>query len=246
MTDRESLLYNTKLAEQTERFDEMVEWITRLVKVVAATGSDQVSKQLTSEERNLLSVAFKNAVGARRASWRVICAIELKEKSDYNEHTEQLAVKYRIQVESEIRQLCMHILDLLTEQLIPFAASAEARVTFLKMLGDYHRYIAEIATGEERVMEGKAAAQAYADAANQAETALSVTSPARLALALNRSVFYFEILNVPDQACILARQAFEAATSAIESEGEEAFKESALILQLLRDNLTLWTTSASS
>ncbi|KAL6755413.1 tyrosine 3-monooxygenase [Haematococcus lacustris] len=68
------------------------------------------------------------------------------------------------------------------------------------------------------------------------------TNPIRLGLALNFSVFYYEVLNQPDQACSLAKQAFDEAISDLDTLGEDSYKDSALIMQLLRDNLTLWTS----
>jgi 14-3-3 protein epsilon len=62
-------------------------------------------------------------------------------------------------------------------------------------------------------------------------------------LALNFSVFYYEILNSPDRACHLAKSAFDDAIAELDSLSEESYRDSTLIMQLLRDNLTLWTSS---
>ena len=76
-----------------------------------------------------------------------------------------------------------------------------------------------------------------------AQTDLTPTHPIRLGLALNFSVFYYEILNSPDRACHLAKQAFDDAIAELDSLSEESYRDSTLIMQLLRDNLTLWTSS---
>lgn len=109
--------------------------------------------------------------------------------------------------------------------------------------GDYYRYIAEYASGEDRKKSAEQAHQAYKKATEVA-SALEPTHPIRLGLALNYSVFYYEIFNSPSEACALATSAFETAISELDSLSEESYKDSTLIMQLLRDNLTLWTSDA--
>lgn len=107
--------------------------------------------------------------------------------------------------------------------------------------GDYYRYLTEITQGEERKVPAKEALNAYKEAQKAAEE-LSSTHPIRLGLALNFSVFYYEIFDAPDEACRLAKKAFDGAVGDLDKSNESQYKESTLILQLLRDNLTLWTS----
>jgi len=83
---------------------------------------------------------------------------------------------------------------------------------------------------------------AYKAASDIAMTELPPTHPIRLGLALNFSVFYYEILASPDRACRLAKAAFDDAIAELDTLSEESYKDSTLIMQLLRDNLTLWTS----
>lgn len=108
--------------------------------------------------------------------------------------------------------------------------------------GDYHRYLAEFATGAERKSAAENSLIAYKSASDVAVTELPPTHPIRLGLALNFSVFYYEILNSPDRACHLAKQAFDDAIAELDTLSEDSYKDSTLIMQLLRDNLTLWTS----
>lgn len=109
-------------------------------------------------------------------------------------------------------------------------------------MGDYHRYLAEFATGDKRKDSADKSLEAYKAASEVAVTELPPTHPIRLGLALNFSVFYYEILNSPDRACHLAKQAFDDAIAELDTLSEESYKDSTLIMQLLRDNLTLWTS----
>ena len=108
--------------------------------------------------------------------------------------------------------------------------------------GDYHRYLAEFATGNDRKEAAEHSLVAYKAASDIAMTELPPTHPIRLGLALNFSVFYYEILNSPDRACRLAKAAFDDAIAELDTLSEESYKDSTLIMQLLRDNLTLWTS----
>jgi 14-3-3 protein epsilon len=108
--------------------------------------------------------------------------------------------------------------------------------------GDYHRYLAEFATGQERKDAAQNSLNSYKQASEIAMVDLPPTHPIRLGLALNFSVFYYEILSSPERACQLAKQAFDDAISELDNVTEETYKDTTLIMQLLRDNLTLWTS----
>merc|ERR1719230_1674955 len=124
MATKEENAYMAKLAEQAERYDEMVEYM----KAVANRCEDDLSL----EERNLLSVAYKNVVGARRASLRIIGSIEAKEKEKGSEK-ESLVTSYKSKVEQELNTICNDILALLDSKLVGKAEGAEAKVFYLKM-----------------------------------------------------------------------------------------------------------------
>ncbi|KYM93967.1 14-3-3 protein zeta [Cyphomyrmex costatus] len=193
--DKEELVQRAKLAEQAERYDDMAS----AMKAVTETGVE-----LSNEERNLLSVAYKNVVGARRSSWRVISSIE--QKTEGSERKQQMAKEYREKVEKELREICYDVLGLLDKFLISKASNAESKVFYLKMKGDYYRYLAEVATGETRNTVVDDSQKAYQDAFEISKSKMQPTHPIRLGLALNFSVFYYEILNSPDKACQLAKQ----------------------------------------
>jgi len=198
------------------------------------------------KNENLLSVAYKNVIGARRASWRIISSIEQKEENKGNETHVSRIKEYRTKVENELANICNDILRVLDEHLIPTATSGESKVFYYKMKGDYHRYLAEFASGNSRKEAAENSLISYKSASDIAVTDLQPTHPIRLGLALNFSVFYYEILNSPDRACQLAKQAFDDAIAELDTLSEDSYKDSTLIMQLLRDNLTLWTSDMSN
>merc|ERR1712084_128603 len=183
-----------------------------------------------------------NAVGSRRAAWRIITSVEQKEKTKGNEENSKHAKEYCGKVEAELDKICNTILGLLDGSLIPKATSGESKVFYQKMKADYYRYIAEFTEGDKKSTAANNAKLAYEEAAKVAQADLVVTHPIRLGLALNFSVFQYEVLQNPDEACKMARTAFEDAIAELDNVAEDSYKDSTLIMQLLRDNLTLWTS----
>merc|ERR1719502_1953648 len=126
--------------------------------------------------------------------------------------------------------------------LIRTAGSGESKVFYQKKKADYYRYIAEFTNGDAKNKAAENARAAYEEAKQVADKDLVVTHPIRLGLALNYSVFMYEVLSNPDEACKMARTAFEDAIAELDNVPEDSYNDSTLIMQLLRDNLTLWTS----
>ncbi|XP_072303967.1 14-3-3-like protein isoform X2 [Eucyclogobius newberryi] len=234
MPDMEELVSRAKLAEQAERYDDMAK--------AMKTVTQEAKEGLSVEARNLLSVAYKNVVGARRSAWRVISSQEKKCSQGNDPKAAELVKAYREEVEKELNEICAEVVELLEKYLIPNSSNDEGKVFYLKMKGDYYRYQAEVASGDEKQKVINHSEEAYNDALTISKS-MSSTHPIRLGLALNFSVFYYEIANNQDKACELAKKAFEEAINDLDTSAEESYKDSTLIMQLLRDNLTLWTTN---
>jgi 14-3-3 protein epsilon len=196
--------------------------------------------ELTPEERNLFSMAYKNLVGARRASWRIIASFQKKEAELRNESHLNIINKFCPDLEEELTALCKNVLEIVDEHLIKSAESNESKVFYYKMKGDYYRYMAEFSAGDNLSTYTNSGLKAYEDAFLIAKSALPPTHPIRLGLALNFSVFYYEIFSEPETACNLAKLAFDEAIAQLENLTDDSYKESTVIMQLLRDNLNLW------
>ncbi|XDV42255.1 hypothetical protein PO909_010959 [Leuciscus waleckii] len=172
---------------------------------------------------------------------------ELIQKAKLAEQAERYddmaaCMKQREKVEGELRDICNEVLGLLSKYLIENSTNPESKVFYLKMKGDYFRYLAEVASGDDRKDTITNSQGAYQDAFDISKKEMQPTHPIRLGLALNFSVFFYEILNSPEQACALAKQAFDEAIAELDTLNEDSYKDSTLIMQLLRDNLTLWTS----
>ncbi|XP_038667924.1 14-3-3 protein beta/alpha-1-like [Scyliorhinus canicula] len=195
-----------------------------------------VSQQYTSTIIN-----SKIGVGARRSSWWVISRIEQKAKSSKKK---ELAKVYREKIEKELQDICNDVLALLDKYLIANASQPMCKVFYLKMKGDYFRYLSEVANGEKKKATVESSQQSYQEAFDIGTTEMGPAHPIRLGLALNFSVFYYEIKNSPKKACELAKRAYDEAISELISLTDDLYKGSTLILQLLRDNLTLWSSDS--
>jgi len=232
---RGALVFLASTAEKAERYDDMCKYMSALVSYTSTEKAD-----LTVEERKLFSVAFKNVIGARRASWRTLNVEDGK--------FDDLIADYKKKIELELSGICKDVLSLLEDKLVKNPSlSKESNVFYLKMIGDYYRYLAEFNNTEGH---DKKSAEFYGKAMGVAEgtkesPGLDPTDPIRLGLALNYSVCYYEILKDKKKACELAKSAFDQAISKLDQLSEESYKDSTLIMQLLRDNLTLWTSDQS-
>ncbi|KAI5185073.1 14-3-3 protein epsilon [Nematocida homosporus] len=231
-------IYKAKLSEKAERFEQMVDCMKAAVKLAA-----EAQEKMSIEERNMLSVAYRNQVGVRRTSWRILSKTLQETRTAEPQNTRHLEIieEYIKVIEDELNLACDDLLSLLDSYLID-GSTEDINVFFLKMKGDYLRYKAEIASAESLPEISSAAHEAYQKATDIANGNLPCTNPTRLGLCLNYSVFCFEILNERNRAIEMGKKAFDDAIAELDSLTEDSYKDSTLIMQLLRDNLSLWTT----
>eukprot|EP01063_Lacrimia_lanifica_P030770 TRINITY_DN494_c0_g1_i1.p1 TRINITY_DN494_c0_g1~~TRINITY_DN494_c0_g1_i1.p1 ORF type:complete len:252 (+),score=117.46 TRINITY_DN494_c0_g1_i1:57-812(+) len=226
---RDELVFLSKVCEQAERYEEMVVCLKKVVKQ---------SPELTAEERNLLAVAYKQVLHPRRVAWRVVASLESVEDMKGNRDTARLVGGYKRLLEKEMTDLCEDCIQVIDKALLPNVKQVDEQVFYLKLQADYYRYIAEIGPGAEAQRD--AALDAYNKALELCSRHVADTSPMKLGLCLNLAVFHHEILRLPDRAAEIARGAFEAAIADLENLDEDSYKESTAIVQLIRDNLTMW------
>ena len=122
---------------------------------------------------------------------------------------------------------------------MPTCTDPESLVFYFKMMGDYMRYLAEIAVDEERAKIVQQTIETYEKAVFHAERKLDITNPTRLSLVLNYSVFYKEIMNEVDKACGMSEITFNCAIEKIEDFADPKYKDTIIIMQLMRDNMTV-------
>ncbi|KAG1366584.1 putative 14-3-3-like protein GF14 kappa [Cocos nucifera] len=151
---RAQYVYLAKLAGGSGRYDEMARYMEKIIRTPSF-------KDFTAEERCLFSFAYKNFLGTRRSAWQVVFSMENEEEGRRKEANAALIKAYRAGIEAELCSICGAVLGLLDSHLIPSAGSAESKVLYLRMKGDYHRYLAEFKVGEERKQAARDTAAAY-------------------------------------------------------------------------------------
>jgi len=222
----EENIFLARVAEQAERFEDMVDFLALVL--------DTKGPDVTSDERNLLSVAFKNLISSKRAACRTIAAIEQNPK--YSKFSDALA-NYKSQIESKLTADCQRVVNMIEEKVLVKATDGEAKAFFVKMVGDYYRYIAENAKDSLLEEIKQKALKAYTQAN---EITLPPCNPIKLGLALNFSVFHYEVLKNHKEACELADKALQDALDKIDELEEDDFRDAKSIIELLKENLTLW------
>ncbi len=233
----EKNVYLAMLAEQCNRFEEMSEFLEDLLKTR--------EKDLNSDERNLLSIAYKNSVSSRRTALRTIMAYEMKEKRKENSTFLPYIQEYKKKIEDELTKMCNSVIETIDNYLIKRAEDDEAKVFYLKMKGDYNRYVAEYAQGELKQQVADGALNAYKQASESAASLPNI-HPISLGLALNFSVFYYEVMSDHETACKIAKDTLDEANKDLPNidEEDETHRDAMSIINLLRENLEMWKIEA--
>ena len=179
-------------------------------------------------------MAFKNLISSKRAACRTIAAIEQNPK--YAKFSEALAA-YKADIEEKLTADCQRVVDMINDKVLAKACDGESKAFFVKMVGDYYRYIAENAKADQLESVKQKALEAYNEAN---EITLPPCNPIKLGLALNFSVFHYEVMKNHKAACELADKALQEALDKIDELEEDDFRDAKSIIELLKENLTLW------
>jgi len=231
---REEYIFLAKLYERADRFQDMINTIKLFI---------NLDPNLTVEERNIFSSGYKDLISPKRESWRLLNSLEKKESKKNAPNLPYIKL-IKENITKEITEICNEIQILLDSKLIPNCKleDKENKVFYLKLKGDYYRYLAEISCNENDFDKACFNAEnSYKSAYEISEKHLAIYNPIRLGLALNFSIFNYEILGKHEDGCIIAKLAFEEAVKIIDDVDKSKVKDAILIIQILKENLILWT-----
>ena len=229
----EKQVYLAMLAEQCSRYEDMMNFLEDMVKAK--------SDDLSNDERNLLSIAYKNTISLDRQAIRTLSAYESKEAKKAESPYLDYIKEYKVKVQKELEDICNKINGSIDANLLPKASTDEAKVFYHKMKGDYCRYIAENVDGDTKKKYSDQGLSAYNAALDEAKN-IDYKNPVKLGLALNLSVFYYEVVGNKDEACKLAEDTLAKSKEALSGadEEEDEAKDAMSIVNLLEENLGIW------
>ncbi len=230
--ERDEYIFLARLYEKAEKPVQTIEFIKKMV---------ELNPMLNREEKKVLTSGYKYMITNNRNSWKLINSLEKKEAKKGNSSNLESIKEIKTRVENEMRSTIDDVQDLIDNFLLPNANKNESRAFYLKMKADYYRYLAEFAVDEEKNEAIQLAYDAYKEAYDIAEKNLSNSNNTRLGLALNFSVFCYEIGNAKQDACMIAKAAFEESMKVLDDLEKSKAKETILIIQILKENLLLWT-----
>lgn len=245
MSSLQDYVKMARIAELAERFDDMKDYIFHVATTLPEGAS---SIHLTAEERNLFSVAYKALLSPKRSAWRNLVSLSQKEQERHdNTGFTDCLEEAKKGLEEEMLSLCSEVIDVVNKYLLvetdANSESIDDSMYYLKLEGDYYRYEAEFLEGEARSDAVKHAQEKYEQALKVSDAnEVSSVNSTLLSLYLNYSVFLYEITDQKELAIKLASKAFDDAIKILDTIPEKDYKESTLILQLLQDNLRLWSS----
>jgi 14-3-3 protein epsilon len=230
MNEIEELSALAYVALVAERYEDASKCLEDLIK--------KKKEDLTKEEKNIFYNSNKYIINSKRCSLRSINLIEEREKNHSTQYI-PIATNFKNILESEITETCKIIINLINNYLLKKIIVDESKVFYLKMKGDYCRYLCEILNSNENQNYIEECEKSYKEANDLAQN-FPWINPVRLGLSLNYSVFYYDIKKNVNQAIKIAKEAIKGAKKQFDKIKEEEDKDAALTLQILKENVLIW------
>ena len=230
MNEIEELSALAHVAEEAERYEDASKCLEDLIK--------KKKEDLTKEEKNIFYNINKYIINSKRCSLRCTNMIEEREKKHSSQYI-AIATNFKNILESEITEICKNIINLINNYLLKKILVDESKIFYLKMKGDYCRYLCEILNPNENQNYIEECEKSYKEANDLAQN-FPWTNPVRLGLSLNYSVFYYDIKKNVNQAIKIGKEAIKGAKKQFDKIKEEENKDSALTLQALKENIQIW------
>ena len=225
-------LYLMKLFQRTERYPEMVKAINKYI---------EQNPKLSKDEQKLLVDGYKNIISDKRNSLRLLQNLIKKEEDGAQliNHKKQINI-IKEKIQNELLSIFKEIHAILDKYLIPNSQDPETKVLYMKIKADYYRYHCEFAEGDEFEEAKNNALKIYKEAYDIALKDINIYNSIRLGLALNYSVFKYEIMDSKNEAYDIAQKAYDDAMKVVDDVEKDRTSDNLLLIQLLKENLNMW------
>ena len=228
MNELEELSSLAQIALIAERYEDASKYIEELIK--------KKKDDLNKDEKNIFYKSFKNIINSKRSAWRSADYMEEKEKND-----ERIAMikNYKDILEKDIYDVCKNVIALINNFLLTKTILDESKIFFLKMKGDYYRYLSEFQSLIENKNYLDESEKNYKNAIELSQN-ISWINPTKLGLYLNYSVFYYENKKDTKKAIQIAKEAIKSAKKYSDKLKEEEDKDAEMSIQTLKENINYW------
>ena len=228
MNELEELSSLAQVALIAERYEDASKYIEELIK--------KKKEDLTKEEKNIFYKSFKYVVNSKRSAWLSVNYLEEKEKND---ERMEIIKNYKNILEKDISDICKNVITLINNFLISKTVLDESKMFFLKMKGDYYRYLCEFKTLNENKNYLDESEKNYKNAIELSQN-ISWVSGIKLGLYLNYSVFFYEVKKDAKKAIQIAKEAIKSAKKYSDKLKEEEDKDAEMSIQTLKENINYW------
>ncbi len=238
MTESEypKAIYLARISEKTGNYEEAIKYIEKII--------NMKSSDITKEERNILQAAFKHIFSEKRSSWRTLCNVLDRESRHKKCNILDLIKNLKIEIENEIIDLCNKLLKIIDEFLLNRASTLEAKVFYLKLKGDYNRYMIDFSDNEKKKEKIDIVMNCYNEAFEYCKK-LPFTNDVRLGLVLNFGVFFNDILNDPKNALNVTNDTYNALIKEIDNLDDKQYNIINPIANLIKENIDNWNSSVN-
>ena len=228
MNELEEISSLAQVALIAERYFDASKYIEELIK--------KKKEDLTKEEKNIFYKSFKYVVNSKRSAWLSINYLEEKEKND---ERMEIIKNYKNIIEKDILDICKNVITLINNFLLTKAVLDESKMFYLKMKGDYYRYLCEFKALNENKNYLEESEKNYKNAIELSQN-ISWIGTIKLGLYLNYSVFIYEIKKDTKKAIQIAKEAVKSAKKYSDKIKEEEDKDAEITIQVLKENINYW------
>ena len=228
MNELEELSSLAQVALIAERYFDASKYVEELIK--------KKKEDLTKEEKNIFYKSFKCVVNSKRSAWLSINYLEEKEKND---ERMEIIKNYKNIIEKDILDICKNVITLINNFLLTKAVIDESKMFYLKMKGDYYRYLCEFKALNENKNYLEESEKNYKNAIELSQN-ISWIGTIKLGLYLNYSVFIYEIKKDTKKAIQIAKEAVKSAKKYSDKIKEEEDKDAEITIQVMKENINYW------